>query len=304
MRSIRLRNSGRNARATACSTLPAANPDAGENPIPLAIRAPRFEVMMITAWRKSAGSPRGSLSRPSSKTCRNRSQTLGSAFSNSSSSTTENGWRRIRATSEASSGSPEPSIRRAEPGFWYSLQSIRIIRSPEPNRCSASALAISVLPVPVGPTNSSTACGRVGSVSPAFSSATRSTMHSTASGWPITREPKKTRSASTSSRTRSSSSSGGSPERSLIVASTSSIVSPSSPGRRRRIVSSNDSSEPGSAASPRKWRPSASASRSTSREVAGASRAASASVRGSSSGATRTTSNASRTCGRARTSRS
>src|SRR3954463_15548454 len=51
----------------------------------------------------------------------------------------------------------------------------RIIRSGEPNRYSASALAISVLPVPVGPTNSSTACGRVGSVSPALTRATRST---------------------------------------------------------------------------------------------------------------------------------
>ena len=185
VRSMRLRNSGRNARATACSTLPAAKPpEVGEKPTPgpEEIFAPRFEVMMITAWRKSAGSPRGSLRRPSSKTCRNRSQTLGSAFSNSSSSTTENGWRRIRATSDASSGSASPSIRRAEPGFWYSLMSSRIIRSPEPKRCSASAFAISVLPVPVGPTKSSTACGRVGSVRPALSSATRSTMQSTASG--------------------------------------------------------------------------------------------------------------------------
>ena len=81
----------------------------------------------------------------------------------------------------------------------------------EPNRYSASALAISVLPVPVGPTNSSTACGRVGSVSPALSSATRSTMHSTASGWPITRAAKNARSASTSSRSRSSSSDGRQP---------------------------------------------------------------------------------------------
>ena len=123
---------------------------------------------MITAWRKSATAPRGSLSRPSSNTCRNRSHTPGSAFSNSSSSTTENGSRRIRLTSDASppkSSSP-PSMRRALPGFWYSDRSIRIIRSPEPNRYSASDLAISVLPVPVGPTNSSTACGRVGSARP------------------------------------------------------------------------------------------------------------------------------------------
>ena len=165
--------------------------------------------MTITAWRKSAVAPRGSLSRPSSNTCRNRSQTLGSAFSNSSSSTTENGWRRIRRHERRVLGARRRRRRASatrEPGFWYSLMSSRIIRSPEPNRNSASALAISVLPVPVGPTNSSTACGRVGSVSPALSSATRSTMHSTASGWPITRAPKNARSASTSSRSRSSSS--------------------------------------------------------------------------------------------------
>ena len=260
--------------------------------------------MMITAWRKSAASPRGSLRRPSSKTCRKRSNTPGSAFSNSSSSTTLNGWRRIRATSDASSSSPSPSIRRAAPGFWYSLMSSRIIRSPDPNRYSASALAISVLPVPVGPTNSSTACGRVGSVSPALISATRSIMHSTASGWPITREAKNARSAPTSSRSRSSSSEAGRPERSVIVASTSVSASGSSPGRRRRVVSSSDSSAPGSAASPRKWRPSASASRSSAGSVPGETRSASASVRGSLIGATRTTSNASRTSGRARTRRS
>ena len=57
VRSMRFRNSGRNARATACSTLPAAKPpDVGENPTPgpEEIFAPRFEVMTITAWRKSA----------------------------------------------------------------------------------------------------------------------------------------------------------------------------------------------------------------------------------------------------------
>ena len=63
--------------------------------------------------------------------------------------------------------------------------------SREPNRYSASALAISVLPVPVGPTNRKTPSGRVGSVRPALTSAMRSTRQSTASGWPSTRSRKK-----------------------------------------------------------------------------------------------------------------
>ncbi len=263
--------------------------------------------MMITAWRKSATAPRASLSRPSSKTCRNTSQTLVSAFSNSSSSTTENGCRRIWPTSERSSRSlsRSPSIRHAEPAFWYSLMSIRTIRSPDPNRNSASALAISVLPVPVGPTNSSTACGRVGSVSPALISATRSTMQSTASGWPITRALKNARSAAMSSRSRSSSRVSGSPERSEIVPKTSAIVSSAAGSSlRRRIASSSVNSAPGSASSPRKWRLSVSASRSTRRSVAWAAWAASASVRSSLSGSTRTTSNTSRIAGRSRSSRS
>ena len=114
VRSIRFRNSGRNARATALVTLPSAKPVTGVKPMPpVATLAPRLEVMMITVWRKSVASPRGSLRRPSSNTCRNRSQTPGSAFSTSSSSTTENGWRRIRPTSDGSSGSPPPSTRRA-----------------------------------------------------------------------------------------------------------------------------------------------------------------------------------------------
>ena len=254
---------------------------------------------MITAWRKSATAPRGSLRRPSSNTCRNRSHTPGSAFSNSSSSTTENGWRRIRPTSDASvPTSSSPSIRRALPGFWYSDRSSRIIRSPDPNRYSASALAISVLPVPVGPTKSSTPSGRVGSVRPALSSATRSTTHSTASGWPITRVAKNARSSSTSSRERSSSIASGIPERSDTVASTSSTEY-SSP-TRRLVASSSDSTDPGSAPG-RKCRASANASPAT---PSGATARASASVVASPAGSSRSGSNADRTAGRSRSTRS
>ena len=69
----------------------------------------------------------------------------------------------------------------------------RIIRSTEPNRNSETALASSVLPVPVGPANRNTPIGLSGSFSPALSMAMRSTMASTASSWPITRAVKKSR---------------------------------------------------------------------------------------------------------------
>ena len=51
---------------------------------------------MIRQWRKSATWPSASVSRPSSNTCRNRSQMRGWAFSNSSKRTTENGCLRTR----------------------------------------------------------------------------------------------------------------------------------------------------------------------------------------------------------------
>ena len=59
--------------------------------------------------------------------------------------------------------------------------SSRTSRSAEPNRNSASVFAISVLPVPVGPTKRKTPSGRVGSVTPALIIAIRSTTQSTAS---------------------------------------------------------------------------------------------------------------------------
>ncbi len=55
---------------------------------------------------------------------------------------------------------------------------------------SASVFASSVLPVPVGPTKRKTPSGRVGSVSPALTSAMRSTMTLTACSWPSTRSSK------------------------------------------------------------------------------------------------------------------
>ena len=59
----------------------------------------------------------------------------------------------------------------------------RVSRSREPNRNSASALAVSVLPTPVGPMNSSDAIGLRGRFSPALTAAITSTTSSTASSW-------------------------------------------------------------------------------------------------------------------------
>ena len=71
--------------------------------------------------------------------------------------------------------------------------SSRIIRSTEPNKNSETALASSVLPVPVGPANRNTPIGLLGSFRPALSMAMRAIMASTASSWPITRAVKKSR---------------------------------------------------------------------------------------------------------------
>ncbi len=78
------------------------------------------------------------------------------------------------------------------------------MRSGEPNRNSASVLAISVLPVPVGPAKRKTPRGRVGSVTCALIMATRSTRHSMASDCPSTRPSKWRRNESRSSVSRSS----------------------------------------------------------------------------------------------------
>ena len=59
-----------------------------------------------------------------------------------------------------------------------------------PKRYSASVLASSVLPTPVGPTKKSTPSGRVGSVISALMSVTMSATVLTASVWPITRSSK------------------------------------------------------------------------------------------------------------------
>ncbi len=195
IRSSRLTNSGRKARSTAAITCWSTNTSlVAPKPMPADrwLAAPRLEVRMMKAWRKSATWPLASLSRPSSNTWRNRSQTLLWAFSNSSSKTTLKGCLRTRSTR----GSPpvekprSPTILLTDSGAWNSLMSSRTSRSADPNRYSARVLASSVLPVPVGPANRNTPIGLSGSTRPAFSMAMRSTTTETASSWPITRSAK------------------------------------------------------------------------------------------------------------------
>ena len=129
---------------------------------PRALRVPRFEVSTMIALWKYVVRPRPSVSRASPSTWSSRSNTDGCAFSISSSSTTPNGWLRTAAVSRAVASPPSPpppNSRSAAHGSVYSLMSRRTMRSGAPNRYAATLRASSVLPTPVGPTNSSDASG-------------------------------------------------------------------------------------------------------------------------------------------------
>ena len=93
-----------------------------------------FEVSTITQRRKSTTRPCRSVRRPSSNTCRKRSQIGWAAFSNSSSRTTANGSLRTEETSAAPRCSCVVSerSRSSDSGVWYSLMSRRTSRSAEP----------------------------------------------------------------------------------------------------------------------------------------------------------------------------
>src|SRR3954453_8798263 len=81
--------------------------------------APMFEVMITMACRKSTVRPCESVSRPSSRICRRMLKTSGWAFSISSSSSTEYGFRR-------------PAPARQQPG----------VRLRPPPLCQLAALAV------------------------------------------------------------------------------------------------------------------------------------------------------------------
>ena len=138
--------------------------------------------MMTTALRKSASRPPASVSRASPSACNSRSKNDASAFSTSSSSSTLNGCSRTLAVSKPSLPKTPPTSLRTATASAYSLMSNRVRRSFEPKRNSATALAISVFPTPVGPMNRSDAMGRFGRVRPAFTVARRSVTSATASG--------------------------------------------------------------------------------------------------------------------------
>ena len=143
--SSRFWNSGRKCLADRAHDLVAwKRPSAGaEKPSPEVrwLVAPRLVVRMMMQWRKSATWPSASVSRPSSNTCRNRSQTRGCAFSNSSSSTTEKGCLRTRLIERVGLAiPPPPRILAMDSAVWNSLMSRRIMRSTEPNRYSAMRL--------------------------------------------------------------------------------------------------------------------------------------------------------------------
>ena len=79
----------------------------------------------------------------------------------------------------------------------YSDMSMRTMAFSESNRYSASVLASSVLPTPVGPRNKKLPMGRFGSDSPARLRRMAPATTPTASSWPMTR-PFSTSSRSTS----------------------------------------------------------------------------------------------------------
>ena len=182
-----------------------------------------LDVSTMTQRRKSTSRPWRSVRRPSSKTCRKMSRTGCAAFSNSSSRITAKGSLRTDEISVAPCPSTTVSLRSRsnDSCVWYSLMSSRISRSGEPKRNSASAFAISVFPVPVGPTKRKTPNGRVGSVTPALIIAIRSTMQSTASRCSRTRRAKNVRTSSSGSGAAASSRASGSPELAAIVVSAS-----------------------------------------------------------------------------------
>ena len=209
-----------------------------------------------------------------------------------------------RRPATRSSGSPSPSIRRAVPGFWYSLRSSRIIRSRRAEQVLGQRL------------------GDLGLARAGRADEQQHGLRARRVGQP--RLDQRDALDHALDRLRLADHARGEERAQRVDVEPLALVEqrqrqPGALGDRgehvgdrqrlagrraaRRLAAAR-AARPGSAPSPRKWRPSASASRSTARRSPGAARAASASVRGSSIGSTRTTSNASRTAGRARTSRS
>ncbi len=132
-----------------------------------------------------------SVRRPSSRICKNTLKISGCAFSISSRSITEYGLRRTASVSCPPSSWPiypgGAQISRAT--AWdsiYSLISIRIIACGSLKSSSASALAVSVFPTPVGPRKRNDPMGLSGSESHALLRRIACDTFSRASSCPIT----------------------------------------------------------------------------------------------------------------------
>ena len=132
----------------------------------------KFEVITITVFVKSTVRPWPSVKRPSSRTCNRILKTSECAFSISSNNTTVYPRRRTASVSCPPSSYPTypggaPTKRDTECFSVYSPMSIRTMARSSSNRNSATALANSVLPTPVGPRKRNEPIGRRGSDNPA-----------------------------------------------------------------------------------------------------------------------------------------
>ncbi len=146
----------------------------------------------MTVFLKSTFRPLASVKWPSSRTCNKILKTSGWAFSTSSNRITEYGFWRIFSVNWPPSSYPtypggEPIKRLV---LYFSINSdisTRTNASSLPNMASASALASSVFPTPVGPKNINEPIGRFGSFNPLLDRLIALETDSTACSCPITR---------------------------------------------------------------------------------------------------------------------
>ena len=238
-------------RVTACSTLRRGEPPvAGEkpSPAPVATLAPRFEVMMITRVAE-VGRLAARVAQPA--VVEHLQEQVPDARVGLLELVEQHDGERLaadradqRARPRASRVAEHPP--RASPGSGTRSCRAGSSGRGEPNRYSASALAISVLPVPVGPTNSSTACGRVGIGQPRLDQRDPLDHALDRLGLADHAARRRTRAARRRRAARARpAATAGSPERSVIVAARRHRQRASPPARR--VASSSESSAPGSA---------------------------------------------------------
>ena len=178
--SMRFRNSGRKCALSASLTFSFMRSwVTTSEPLPKPIAAlrrsavPRFEVMIRIVFLKSTARPWESVRRPSSRICSSVLKTSGWAFSTSSKSTTREGLAAHGLGELAALVVADVARGRADEATdtecfsMYSLMSSWMSASSSSKRNSASVLASSVLPTPVGPRKMNDPPGRFGSFRPA-----------------------------------------------------------------------------------------------------------------------------------------